>query len=128
MPSINTLSPQRSPIGPGVYVAKVIAAKEKISEAGNDMPVMKLRLPDGRTIGSVLTFVPAAQPVINAFCDSADLRKPADPDVAVDLSDSHCLCRYVYITVSVETDNQTGAQPKVTRFLTRVEALAINLN
>jgi hypothetical protein len=28
--------------------------------------------------------------------------------------------------VSVETDGQTGTSPKVTRFLTREEALAIN--
>jgi hypothetical protein len=124
MPSINKLSPQRSPIGHGVYVAKVIAAKEKISENGSYMLVMKLMIPDGRTIGSVLTFVPAAQPVINAFCYSADLRKPANPDVAVDLNASHCLGRYLYITV--KTDNQPGTQPKVTRFLTREEALAIN--
>jgi hypothetical protein len=123
-PSFNTLPPRQPSIPPGVYVAKVIAAKEKISEASNDMLVMKLMIPDGRTIGSVLTFVPAAQPVINAFCDSADLPKPTDPDVAVDLNANHCFGRYLYIIA--ETDNQAGTQPKVTRFLTRAEALAVN--
>jgi hypothetical protein len=124
MPSFNTLPPRRPPIAPGVHIANIVVAKEKISEAGNDMLILKLMLPDSRTIGSVLTFVPAAQPVINAFCDSANLRKPAEADVAVDLNSSHVLGRYVYITVSVETD--TGAQPKVIRHLTRAEALAIN--
>jgi hypothetical protein len=126
VPSFNTLSPRQPQFPVGVHIAKVIAAKEKISEAGNDMLILKLMISDGRTIGSVLTFVPAAQPVINAFCDSANLRKPAEADVAVDLNACHCLNRYVYVTVSVETDDQTGAQPKVTRFLTREEALAIN--
>jgi hypothetical protein len=32
----------------------------------------------------------------------------------------------IFVLDRVETDNQTGAQPKVTRFLTRHEALAIN--
>jgi hypothetical protein len=126
MPSFQTLPPAQPSISPGVYVAKIITAKEKISENGNDMLVMKLMIPDGRSIGSVLTFVPAAQPVINAFCDSAELRKPAEADIAVDLRAADCLNRYVYVTISVETDGQTGAQPKVIRFLTREEALAIN--
>jgi hypothetical protein len=104
----------------------VAAAKEKTSKAGIEMLILRLLLPDGRTIQSVLTFCEAARPVISAFCDSADLRKPAEADVAVDLNASHCLGRYVYIVASAETDNQTGAQPKVTRFLTREEALAIN--
>jgi hypothetical protein len=107
-------------------VAKVVSAKEKISDAGNDMIVMRLSIPDGRTIGSVLTFVPQAQPVINAFCDSAELRKPAQADVAVELTTRDCLGRYVYIAVTVETDNRTGAAAKVTRFLRREEALLLN--
>jgi hypothetical protein len=75
---------------PGVYVAKVIAAKEKISEVGNEMLIMKLTIPDGRTT-SVLTFCEAARPVISAFCDSADLRKPAEANVPVDLNANHVL-------------------------------------
>jgi hypothetical protein len=126
MPSFTTLPPRRPPIPAGVHVVKIIAAKEKLSEAGKDMIVMKLMVPDGRTIGSVLTFCEAARPVISAFCGSAGLRTPAEADIAVDLTASHCLGRYLYIVVSVETDGQTGTQPKVTRFLTREEALAIN--
>jgi hypothetical protein len=126
MASFNTLPPAMPPIPAGVHVAKIISAKDKLSDAGNEMIVMKLMIPDGRTIGSVLTFVPAAQPVINAFCDSADLRKPAEADVGVDLFARDCLGRYVYVVVTVETDNRTGVAPKVTRFLKREEALAIN--
>lgn len=90
------------------------------------MIVMKLSIPDGRTVSSILTFVLAAQPVINAFCDSADLRKPAEANVAVHLSARDCLGRYVYIVVAIDTDGQTSAASKVTRFLKREEALAIN--
>src|SRR5262245_6552678 len=104
MASFNTLPPRQPSIAPGIYVAKIVAAKEKISENGNDMLIFKLMIPDGRMIGSVLTFVPAAQPVINAFCDSAELHKPAEADVAVDLHAADCLNRYVYVTISVETD------------------------
>jgi hypothetical protein len=126
MATFHTLLPKPPAIAPGVCVAKVSAAREKVSEAGNEMLVMKLMIPDGRTIGSALTFCEAARPVISAFCESAYLRKPAEPNIAIDLNASHVLNRYVYLVVSVETDGQTGAQPKVTRFLTRAEALAIN--
>ena len=126
MPSFHTLPPRPAPIPFGVYVAKVAAAKERVSEAGNDMLTLRLVLPDGRMVSSTLTFVPNAQPVINAFCDSADLRKPAEANVSVDLNASHCLGRYVYVTIAVDTDNATGAFSRVTRYLTRSETLAIN--
>src|SRR5262245_43882656 len=121
MPSFKTLPPPPLPIPAGVYIAKIINAQERTSSAGNDMIAMKLTIPDGRTINSILTFVPAAEPVINAFCDSADLHKPAEANVAVDLTASDVLDRYLYIVITTESDNQTGAVSKVTRFLRRKE-------
>jgi hypothetical protein len=126
MPSFNTLPPHQPPIPAGVYVAKVINARECILEAGNGTIVMKLMIPDGRTIGSILTFVPNARVAINAFCDSADLPRPSDPDVAVDLTAARCLGRYLYITVTVVIDNAGGLQSRVNRFLTCEEAVALN--
>jgi hypothetical protein len=50
-------------ITPGVYVAKVTSAKERISNNNHETLVMQLMIPDGRTILSVLTFCEAARPV-----------------------------------------------------------------
>ena len=38
----------------------------------------------------------------------------------------HCLGRYIYIAVTVQTDNGSNTLSNVTWFLTREEALAIN--
>ena len=63
MPSFNTLPPKPPMITPGVYVAKVTSAKERISNNNHETLVMQLMIPDGRTILSVLTFCEAARPV-----------------------------------------------------------------
>jgi hypothetical protein len=77
------------------------------------------RLPDGRSLAAWLTFVPAAAPVINAFCDSAGLVKLPGANAKVDLPANLCLGRYVYVVVSNEGDNT-----HVSRSLTQAEALA----
>jgi len=126
MPSFETTSPRPPPIPNGIYVAKIVSAKEKVSEANNSMIVMKLMLPDGQTIASTLTFVPNAKVVINAFCESCELIKPAERDVSVELPASVLIDRYCYITITNDADEEGNLSSHVTRFLTRAEALIKN--
>src|SRR6516162_8599137 len=100
MPRFATLPPQQPPLSPGVYIGKIASATGRVSEAGNDLISMRIVFPDGQSLPCCLTFVPQARPVINAFCDSAQLTKPADPDVEVELTAAHCKNRYLYILLS----------------------------
>jgi hypothetical protein len=124
VPVFSTLPPPPPPIPAGVHLGKVVKATEKTSANGNQMISMTIELPppDRQRIGCVLTFVGAAKPVINAFCASAGLPGPTAPDIQVELSAYHCLGRYLYF--KVEQDEDGG--PKITRFITREQALAIN--
>ena len=126
MPRFSTLPPQQPPIAPGVYVARIASATEKVSEAGNDLISMRVMFPDGQSLPCCLTFVPQARPVINAFCDSAQLTKPADGDIEVELTATHCKGRYIYVVVSNDPDSNGEASPRISRFLTREAALAAN--
>jgi hypothetical protein len=126
MPTFSTLPPSPPPILPGTYIAKVISASERVSEAHNDMIVMRLLLPDSRSLPCCLTFFFQARPVLNAFCDSAGLAKPSDPDVEVQLTAEICKGRYLYITVSTELESNSDPTPRIVRFLTREQALIIN--
>jgi hypothetical protein len=123
---LTKLSPS-SVIPDGVYVVKVTKATEKVSERGNEMIVMTLSLPDGRSLSCILTFVEAARLVINAFCSSADLVKPLKDEIEVELTARHCLGRYLYITVVNDAGEVTDdPAPHVSRFLTREQALTKN--
>jgi hypothetical protein len=128
MPRFLTKLTPSSVIPDGVYVVKVTKATEKVSERGNEMIVMTLSLPDGRSLSCILTFVEAARPVINAFRSSADLVKPLKDEIKVELTARHCLGRYLYITVVNDAGEVTDdPAPRVSRFLTRDQALAENL-
>jgi hypothetical protein len=126
MPSFETMSPRQPPIGPGIYVAKIIRAKEKLSQKGDEMIALTLALPDSRTIAASLTFVDSVKPVINAFVSSCGLTLPSEPGIRVELPANILVGRYCYITVNTETDDQGGVYSKVVRYLTREEALAVN--
>jgi hypothetical protein len=118
--TFRALPPVEPPPAPDTYVAKIIKAIEKISEAGNSMLILRLQLPDGKTLPSVLTFVQRAEPVINAFCQSTELLRPTEPNTEVELRPEHCLGRYVYFRLEHDQD---GA-PKIVRFIDRAAALA----
>jgi hypothetical protein len=45
------------PPKPGAHVARISAAKEKISENGNPMLILSARFPDGAELGFIITFV-----------------------------------------------------------------------
>jgi hypothetical protein len=126
MPSFQTLSPMPPPVAPGTYIAKVVAAAERVSEAGNDLIAMKLSLPDGRTLPCCLTFVERARPVLNAFAVSAGFLIPKESDVEVQLTAELCKGRYIYITIAIDQDSNGESAPKITRFLTRDAALLAN--
>jgi hypothetical protein len=124
MPKFVTSTTNYQAIPDGTYLAKIVSAIERVSERGNEMIVMKLALPDGRTLPCVLTFVPQSKPVVNAFCDSAGLLKPAGEGVEVELKAEHCRGRYLYITVTNDvSDVASDPVPRVVRFLTREQAL-----
>jgi hypothetical protein len=122
MPTFRTLPPVETPPAPGIYVGKIIKALERTSENGNPMLILRLQLPDGKTLPSILTFVKAAEPVINAFCQSAELLRPSEPNIEVDLRPDHCLNRYIYFRLEHDED---GAS-RITRFIDRQAALAAN--
>jgi hypothetical protein len=126
MPTFETMSPRQPPIGPGTYIVKIVKAREKVSEKGNDVILMTLALPDSRTITAAITFVDSAKPVINAFVSSCGLTAPSEPGISVDLPANILVGRFCYITVSTETDDLGGVYSKVVRYLSRQEALAVN--
>jgi hypothetical protein len=110
----------------GVYVCKVTRAVEKVSERGNEMISMMLSLADGRSIPCILTFVEAARPVINAFCSSAELVKPLEDGIEVELTAHHCLGRYLYVVIVNDgNDPVSDPIPRICRFITREQALLI---
>jgi hypothetical protein len=122
MPTFRTLAPVEPPPLPGVYIAKIVKATERVSEAGNSMIVMVFELPDRRRLPCVLTFVEQACRPIDAFCSSAELIRPSASDIEVELRADHCLNRYVYFKLEHDAD---GA-PKIVRFIDRAAALAAN--
>jgi hypothetical protein len=83
---------------------------------------MRLQLPDGKTLPCILTFVEEARRPIDAFCASADLIRPSEPDIEVELRPEHVLHRYVYFRLEHDAD---GA-PRIVRFIDREIALQLN--
>lgn len=124
MPTFSTLPPPPPPIAPGTYLGKIATATERTSANGNPMIVMTIELPppDRQRLPCVVTFVPAARALVNALAASADLLRPSEPDVEVELSSHHLLNRYIYFRVEHDED---GA-PRITRFIDRQVALAAN--
>ena len=123
MPRFLTSSQLGAVIGDGVYVLKVTKATEKVSERSNPMIVMTLSLPDGRSLGCVLTFVEAARPVLNALCESANLQRPPGDGVEIELSAEHCRGRYLYATIINDVSDPV---PRISRFVSREETLIKN--
>jgi hypothetical protein len=106
----------------GVHVAKIIKAREKVSEAGNSMLVMQAQFPGGEQLGFVITFVPKAAPLVGYFCRSAGLGLPKETGVDVEIFPADVLGRYFYPAIEIDADGV----PKIVRFLSRAEALAAN--
>jgi hypothetical protein len=108
---------------PGVHVAKIIKARERTSEAGNPMLQMQAQFPAGEQLGFIITFVPKAAKLVGYFCRSIDLELPHGEGIEVEIRPVDFLGRYFYPVG--ELDGQgLEAIPKITRFLSRSEALA----
>jgi hypothetical protein len=124
MPTFSTLAPQPSPVPPGVHLGKIVKAVEKMSERGNPMIVMTIELPPpgSQRLPCVLTFCEQARRPIDAFCSSAGLIRPLEPDIEVELRSSHCLGRYLYFKVELDEDGG----PKIVRFIDRDVAVQLN--
>jgi hypothetical protein len=124
VPTFSTLLPQPPPIPPGVHLGKIVKASERTSANGNEMIVMTIQLPPpgSQRLPCVLTFCEQARRPIDAFCSSAGLIRPLEPDIEVELRAAHCLNRYIFFKVALgESD-----EPKIVRFLDREAALLIN--
>jgi hypothetical protein len=123
MPTFTTLG-LRPEVPEGAHLGKIIKATERTSSNGNEMIVMTIELPPpGRQrLRCTVTFVPGAQVLVNALCQSAGLIRPSEPDIQVELCSHHLLNRYLYFRAELD---ESGA-PKIVRFLSREQALSIN--
>src|SRR6516162_9075878 len=86
----------------GVHVAKIIRAKEKISESGNTMLLMQAQFPGGEQLGFAITFVPKAAKLVGYFCRSIELELPKEEGVEVEIKPSDVLNRYFYPVVELD--------------------------
>jgi hypothetical protein len=107
---------------PGIHLARIIRAKESVSENGNSVLRMTARFPDQSELSFAITFVERAAKLIGFFCRSADLELPKGEGVEVEIRPADVLGRIFYPVVELDGE----AIPKITKFLSRSEALAIN--
>jgi hypothetical protein len=107
---------------PGVHVARIIRAKEKFSENGNPVLRMTARFPDLSELSFAITFVERAAKLIQFFCRSCELELPNGDGIEVEISPADVLGRLFYLSVELGGEGI----PKITKFLSRAEALAIN--
>jgi hypothetical protein len=110
---------------PGVHVARIIRAKEKTSENGNPVLRMTARFPDQSELSFAVTFVPKAAKLVGFFCRSCGLELPKGDGVEVEIRPTDVLGRAFYPVVEMDGE-EIEAAPKITRFLSRSEALAAN--
>src|SRR6516165_7850750 len=127
MPRFLTRATTHDVIPDGVYVFKIVQATERVSENGNEMLVMKLSLPDGRTIPTTITFVEKSRVLVNAFVESCELTNPPGNDVETELRAEHVRGRYLYaVVVNDVSDPASEPIPKIVRFISREAAILKN--
>jgi len=126
MPSFTNSIVTSAIVPEGTHLCKVSKAVKKVSKSSNEMIVLGLELPDQRRLKAWLVFTPKMSWYIVSFCESAELGRPNDKDAEIILEPKHCLNRYCYVLVKHEEDDGGELRAKVTRFLTREEALERN--
>jgi hypothetical protein len=127
MPRFLTRATTHDVIPDGIYVFKIVQATERVSENGNEMLVMKLSLPDDRTIPTTITFVEKSRVLVNAFVESCELTKPSGNDVQTELRAEHVRGRYLYaVVVNDVSDPASDPIPKIVRFISREAAILKN--
>ena len=117
------LSPPAPPVG--VHIARVTKARERISEAGNTVLLMTAQFPQGEQLGFAITFVEQAVKLIGYFCRSAELELPKEAGVEVEIKPADVEGRYSYPVVEYDGEG-LEAVAKITRFLSRAEAITAN--
>jgi len=112
------------PVAPGAYAARIVKAREKTSEAGNQMLLMTARLSTGAEIPFVVTFAPSQKSakLVAYFARSLDLIIPEGEAVEIELLPQDVLNRAFYPQIELDDEGQA----KIVRFLSRQEAVAIN--
>jgi hypothetical protein len=112
------------PVAAGVYVARIVKAREKTSEAANQMLVMTARLSTGAEIPFVVTFAASRKSakLVAYFARSLDLIIPEDEGIEIELLPQDVLDRVFYPQIELDNDGQ----PRIVQFLSRQEAIAIN--
>jgi hypothetical protein len=115
--------PAPSPL-PGVHVARVLDVREKVSEAGNVVWSILARFPDKAELRFYVTFADSekSRKLVVFFARSLGLILPDAPGSAIELVPKDITGRLFYCAVELDQD---GA-PRITKFLERDTALAIN--
>lgn len=108
---------------PGIHVAKIIKAREKQSDAGNTILAMTAQFPGGEQLAFAITFVERAAKLVGYFCRSIELELPKGDGIEVEIRPADVLGRYFFPVVELDGEG-LEAVPKITRFLSRAEALA----
>jgi hypothetical protein len=84
---------------------------------------MQAVFPGGEQLSFAITFVPQAAKLVGYFCRSIELELPKDEGIEVEIRPSDIVGRYFYPLVELDGEG-LEAVPKITRFLSRAEALA----
>jgi hypothetical protein len=113
------------PPKPGVHVARIIRAREKVSENGNPVLRMTARFPDHTELDFAITFVERASKLVGFFCRSCGLELPKGEGVEVEIRPTDVEGRIFYPAVELDGEGLESV-PRITKFLSRAEALAIN--
>jgi hypothetical protein len=118
--------PELLPNGPkaGVHIARIAEVKEKVSEAGNVVWSLLAKFPDRSELKFYVTFADSdkSRRLVVFFLKSLGLVLPEAPGSQIDLSPNDAKDRLFYCAIELDSD---GA-PKITKFLSREEALAMN--
>jgi hypothetical protein len=84
---------------------------------------MTAQFPQGEQLGFAVTFVERAAKLVAYFCRSLELELAAEQGSEVEIKPADVLGRYFYPIVELDGEG-TEAVPKITRFLSRSEAIA----
>ena len=121
MARFTTAPPEPLPPPAGVHVCKIVEAKERTSQNGNAVLAMRLRFPGGEELSPLITFAESTRKIVGYFARSAGLILPTEPDVECEILPGDVLNRYLFVEVVYD-----DGTPRVARYLSRDEALAVN--
>jgi hypothetical protein len=119
-----TTAKLQPPIQPGAYFARIVRARERISETGNSMLLLTAQLSTGAELPFVVTFAQSQRSakLVAYFARSLDLIIPDGEGVEAEILPQDVLDRAFYPQIELDDEGQA----KIVRFLSRQEAVAIN--